>query len=49
MILCCLDEKEASFTQKLVTKIIDNLQVEIKNVHICLEDFSTNPKVNQME
>ncbi|SCW01107.1 LAFE_0D05226g1_1 [Lachancea fermentati] len=40
-------EKNESFTQSLITKIVDNLQVSIKNIHIRYEDmdgvFSKTP------
>lgn len=39
--------KNESFTESLVTKIVDNLQVQIKNIHIRYEDteniFTDNP------
>lgn len=31
-------KKSSSFVQRLVTKIVDNLQVEINKVHIRFED-----------
>lgn len=31
---------------KLVTKVVDNLQLEITNVHIRIEDNITDPEVN---
>jgi vacuolar protein sorting-associated protein 13A/C len=34
-----------TFASRLVTKIIDNVQVEISDVHIRYEDDITNPKV----
>lgn len=36
-------KKNQSFTESLVTKIVDNLQVTIKNIHIRYEDFSSVP------
>lgn len=30
---------------RLVEKIVDNLQIELKNVHIRYEDSTTDPKV----
>ncbi|KPM34288.1 Vacuolar protein sorting-associated protein 13 [Neonectria ditissima] len=36
-------QKNQSFTQSLVTKIIDNLQVEVKNIHIRYEDSISAP------
>jgi len=36
------DEKSNSFVQRLVTKIVDNLQVEVNKVHVRFEDFTTN-------
>lgn len=37
------DAKNNSFMNQLVTKIIDNVQVSIKNVHIRYEDNVSNP------
>jgi vacuolar protein sorting-associated protein 13A/C len=37
------DAKNNSFMSQLVTKIIDNVQVSIKNVHIRYEDNVSNP------
>ncbi|KAI9289370.1 hypothetical protein BC943DRAFT_349025 [Umbelopsis sp. AD052] len=37
------DAKNDSFMSQLVTKIIDNLQVSIKNVHVRYEDNVSNP------
>ncbi|BFZ60577.1 Vacuolar protein sorting-associated protein 13 [Saitoella coloradoensis] len=37
------DPKDASFTDSLVTKIIDNLQVVVKNIHIRYEDTVSDP------
>lgn len=36
-------KKSQSFTQSLVTKIVDNLQVEIKNIHVRYEDSISAP------
>lgn len=36
-------KKSQSFTQSLVTKIIDNLQVTVKNVHVRYEDSISAP------
>jgi len=37
------DDKEGdSFTQRLVTKIVDNLQIEVVNVHVRFEDVTSN-------
>ncbi|KAM0334698.1 hypothetical protein ACHAPQ_004984 [Fusarium lateritium] len=36
-------KKSQSFTQSLVTKIVDNLQVTIKNIHIRYEDSISAP------
>ncbi|KAH7149038.1 hypothetical protein B0J13DRAFT_620943 [Dactylonectria estremocensis] len=36
-------QKNQSFTQSLVTKIVDNLQVEVKNIHIRYEDSISAP------
>ncbi|KAK9766368.1 Vacuolar protein sorting-associated protein 13, partial [Basidiobolus ranarum] len=38
------DFKSMSFTMQLVTKIVDNLQVSINNIHIRYEDKTSNPK-----
>ncbi|SGZ50437.1 CIC11C00000002743 [Sungouiella intermedia] len=38
--LMSLDVNNESFTESLVTKIVDNLQVTIKNIHIRYEDDS---------
>jgi len=37
--------KKASFAERLITKIIDNLQFSVKNIHVRFEDSITNPKV----
>jgi vacuolar protein sorting-associated protein 13A/C len=37
------DIHQESFTTQLVTKIVDNLQITIKNIHIRFEDHSSNP------
>ena len=36
-------KKSQSFTESLVTKIVDNLQVEIKNIHVRYEDSISAP------
>ncbi|KAG6259689.1 hypothetical protein E4U24_000004 [Claviceps purpurea] len=36
-------KKNESFTQSLVTKIVDNLQVTVKNIHIRYEDSISTP------
>ncbi|PNH66081.1 hypothetical protein VD0001_g8276 [Verticillium dahliae] len=36
-------KKNQSFTQSLVTKIVDNLQVTIKNIHVRYEDSISTP------
>ncbi|KAJ2597508.1 Vacuolar protein sorting-associated protein 13 [Coemansia sp. RSA 1721] len=36
-------KKQASFTEQLVTKIVDNLQIVIKNIHVRYEDNISNP------
>ncbi|KAJ1978459.1 Vacuolar protein sorting-associated protein 13 [Dimargaris xerosporica] len=38
-----VDPKQTSFYMQLVTKIIDNLQVSIENIHIRYEDDVSNP------
>jgi vacuolar protein sorting-associated protein 13A/C len=35
------EQKNASFLQRLATKVIDNLQVHISKIHIMLEDTSS--------
>jgi len=40
------EKKDDNFGVRLATKIADNLQLEIRNVHIRYED-ATNPKVKQ--
>ncbi|KAJ3092913.1 hypothetical protein HK102_000456 [Quaeritorhiza haematococci] len=37
-------DQNASFVTQLVTKIVDNLQVSIKNIHIRYEDRVSHPK-----
>ncbi|ROT38314.1 vacuolar protein sorting-associated protein [Sodiomyces alkalinus F11] len=37
------EKKNQSFTQSLVTKIVDNLQVTVKNIHIRYEDSLSAP------
>ncbi|KAK7755824.1 Vacuolar protein sorting-associated protein 13 [Diatrype stigma] len=36
-------KKSQSFTESLVTKIVDNLQVEVKNIHVRYEDSISAP------
>ncbi|KAH7368024.1 vacuolar protein sorting-associated protein [Plectosphaerella cucumerina] len=36
-------QKSQSFTQSLVTKIVDNLQVTVKNIHVRYEDSISTP------
>ncbi|ATY65465.1 vacuolar sorting-associated vps13 [Cordyceps militaris] len=36
-------QKNQSFTQSLVTKIVDNLQVTVKNIHVRYEDSISTP------
>lgn len=36
-------KKSQSFTESLVTKIVDNLQVEVKNIHVRYEDSISTP------
>ncbi|KAJ2809144.1 Vacuolar protein sorting-associated protein 13 [Coemansia guatemalensis] len=38
------EKKQASFTEQLVTKIVDNLQIVIKNIHVRYEDNISNPE-----
>jgi vacuolar protein sorting-associated protein 13A/C len=38
--------KSASFTTQLVTKIVDNLQIDISNIHIRYEDDVSHPGVS---
>ena len=38
------DMKNESFTTQLVTKIVDNLQVIVNNIHIRFEDSTSNPQ-----
>ncbi|KJZ79741.1 hypothetical protein HIM_01210 [Hirsutella minnesotensis 3608] len=37
------EQKNQSFTQSLVTKIVDNLQVTVKNIHVRYEDSISAP------
>ncbi|KAJ2453795.1 Vacuolar protein sorting-associated protein 13 [Coemansia sp. RSA 2336] len=37
------EKKQASFTEQLVTKIVDNLQIVIENIHVRYEDHISNP------
>jgi hypothetical protein len=39
-------QQNASFTEQLITKIVDNLQISIKNIHIRYEDAQSNPGVS---
>jgi vacuolar protein sorting-associated protein 13A/C len=38
------DAKNNSFVNQLVTKIIDNVQISLKNVHVRYEDNVSNPE-----
>lgn len=38
------EEKKDTFSEKLITQIIKNLQVKISNIHIRYEDRFTNPQ-----
>jgi vacuolar protein sorting-associated protein 13A/C len=38
-------EKKAGFGAKMIEKVVDNIQVELTNVHIRYEDDVTDPKV----
>lgn len=40
--LASSDQKQASFTEQLITKIVDNLQIEIDNIHIRYEDRTSH-------
>ncbi|KAI9502126.1 hypothetical protein BX070DRAFT_20733 [Coemansia spiralis] len=37
------EKMQASFTEQLITKIVDNLQIVIKNIHVRYEDNISNP------
>ncbi|KAJ2722137.1 Vacuolar protein sorting-associated protein 13 [Coemansia sp. Benny D115] len=37
------EKKQASFTEQLIAKIVDNLQIVIKNIHVRYEDHISNP------
>lgn len=37
-------QKNESFTSSLVTKIVDNLQITVKNIHVRYEDTLSNPE-----
>ncbi|KAJ2425517.1 Vacuolar protein sorting-associated protein 13, partial [Coemansia sp. RSA 2531] len=37
-------KKQASFTEQLIAKIVDNLQIVIKNIHVRYEDGVSNPE-----
>jgi vacuolar protein sorting-associated protein 13A/C len=39
------EKRQASFTEQLITKIIDNLQVRVCNIHIRYEDAHAHPAV----
>ncbi|KAJ2642431.1 Vacuolar protein sorting-associated protein 13, partial [Coemansia sp. RSA 1694] len=38
------EKKQASFTEQLIAKIVDNLQIVIKNIHVRYEDGVSNPE-----
>eukprot|EP00755_Sulcionema_specki_P021014 Sspe_Gene.12885::Locus_4420_Transcript_1_1_Confidence_1.000_Length_11390::g.12885::m.12885/K19525/VPS13A_C; vacuolar protein sorting-associated protein 13A/C len=38
------DAKEATFVERLQETIVNNIQIDIRNIHIRLEDDVTNPK-----
>ncbi|KAF9435541.1 hypothetical protein BGZ76_006083 [Entomortierella beljakovae] len=38
------DKKNATFLNQLITKVVDNLQVSINNIHIRYEDKMSDPK-----
>lgn len=38
-----MDKKTASFTERLIATIIDNIQITIRNIHIRYEDYESNP------
>lgn len=40
------DDKNQSFVNSLVTKVVDNLQISIKNIHIRYEDRLSDPGVS---
>ena len=39
-----LEKTDDTFTEKLLTQIIKNVQITIKNIHIRYEDKTTNPE-----
>ncbi len=38
------EQKNQSFTSSLITKIVDNLQFTVRNIHIRYEDSLSNPE-----
>lgn len=40
------EKKNESFTSSLVTKVVDNLQITVRNIHIRYEDALSNPEVS---
>lgn len=40
------EKKNATFVNQLITKVVDNLQVSINNIHVRFEDKLSNPEVN---
>jgi len=40
--------KSQGFAESVVTKIIDNLQISVKNIHIRYEDSTSNPGVSSI-
>ena len=38
-----LESAEAGVASKLINKIIDNIQIDIKNIYIRMEDGLSNP------
>lgn len=39
-----MPKADATFVEKLITNIIKNIQLTIKNIHIRYEDTTTNPQ-----
>lgn len=39
-----MPKADATFVEKLITNIIKNVQLTVKNIHIRYEDKITNPK-----
>lgn len=39
------EKKNATFLNQLITKVVDNLQVSINNIHLRYEDKLSDPKV----